>query len=193
MKTQYIVLTAIIILTLVIGLLFVFTNPTIKNNDLVNKIRDESYLDILVNLGNFSKDNYDESKLLSVSMQLAEKLGLLNESSGDNYIQYVSGSDLNLLIYELTGITIEAPIEIEDFYYLYDGENEYYYFRPVTPVNYTVKEIKSIKEKSLNYDIVCLLSMTEDLEEITVDNVEVSLTNMPKNNLIKYRVNEVKY
>lgn len=193
-KKNAIIFTSIVLIIL-IALMFILNNGnTIKDKSIINEFKDESNLDILINLGNFSESQYSDEKLLEVSMQLAEKLGLLNEYSDENnYIQYVTKDELHSIILELTGFTIEAPIEIEDFYYLYDSENEYYYYRPSTPSYFSIEEIKSIKKNGYNYDVLCSISKKEDLDVTTVENVQLSLTYEPSNLLVKYKVNDVFY
>lgn len=195
MKKQVIlVATIVIIIAIAIITFALVSGTTIKDENEINTIKDEAYLDILVNLGNYTKDNYDESKLLDVAMQIAEKKGLFNEFSGDAaYFEYVNKEDLHLIISELTGNVVEAPIEITDFYYLYDSENEYYYYRPSTPVYYSISKINSIKEKNSTYIINCNIGKTEDTEISEVENVEISVTYNEDNSLIKYRVNSIKY
>ena len=80
-KKATILFTSVILIILLI-LIFIFNNGnTIKDENVINTIRTESNLDILVNLGNYSTSEYSDEKLLDVSMQLANKLGLLNEYS----------------------------------------------------------------------------------------------------------------
>ena len=193
-KKATILFTSVILIILLI-LIFIFNNGnTIKDENVINTIRTESNLDILVNLGNYSTSEYSDEKLLDVSMQLANKLGLLNEYSDEsNYIQYVTKDELHSIIFELTGITIEAPIEIEDFYYLYDSENDYYYYRPATPTYFSINKIDLLEKNGSNYTITCSISKKEDLETTTIENVQISLTKMSNNSLVKYKVNEVCY
>ena len=191
-KKITIIITAIIIVMLIV-FSFIFNGlGNAKNEEEISKIRDESYLDIIVNLGDYSSTSYDDEKLLDVAMQLAEKLGLLNESNEDeNYVQYVNENDLHSIIYELTGNVIEAPIEIEDFYYLYDSEHGYYFYRPASPKYFQVKEISSVKEKGSTLNISCSIKKTEDYEELDLNNVKIKLTYMPENVFIKYRVDKI--
>lgn len=190
-KKHIIVLLAIFIIA--IGLIFAIANlGNIKDQETISKIKKDSYLDIIVNLGDYSSTSYDEERVLDVAMQLAENLGLLNESNeDDNYVQYVNANDVHSIIYELTGNVVEAPIEIEDFYYLYDSEHEYYFYRPALPAHFQVKEISSIKESGTTYNILCSIEKTEDYEAIDLNDVKVKLTYMPENALIKYKVDKI--
>lgn len=183
------------ILVIFIAIIFTLNNGnTIKDETAINNLKNEANLDILINLGNYSITNHSDEKLLDVSMQIASKLGLLNEYIDENnYIQYVTRDELHLIIFELTGLTIEAPIEIEDFYYLYDSENEYYYYRPSTPSYFSINKIHSLKKNGINYEVMCSISKSEDLDVTSFDNVLICLTYEPNNTLVKFKVNEISY
>lgn len=187
------IIVLLVIFVIAIGLVFAIAKlGNIKDQETISNIKKDSYLDIIVNLGDYSPTSYDEERLLDVAMQLAENLGLLNESNeDDNYVQYVNANDVHSIIYELTGNVVEAPIEIEDFYYLYDSEHEYYFYRPASPTYFQVKEISSIKENGTTYNILCSIAKTEDYEEINLNNVKVKLTYTPENALIKYKVDKI--
>ena len=186
-----IALCFIIIFTCII--LSINTTKEITSEYEIKTIKQDSNLDILVNLGDFSKDNYSERKLLDVAMLYAENLDLVNETNNESiYLQYVSKDDVHNLIYELTGITIEAPIEIDDFYYLYDSENSYYYFLGASPTYYKVSNIKNIKRNGNTFDINCSIEKIVDGELIIEDNVSIILNYISENSIIKYRVEEIK-
>lgn len=193
MKKRIIAYGAILLAIIVVILLITFSGSTTVNNELdLSTIKETFDLDLLVNLGNFDTKNYDESKLLDVAMQLAEKNNLLYEFSDETtFIQYVSREDLHSIIKDFTGITLESPIEIEDFYYLYDSENDYYFYRPASPSYFKVKEITSTKVNGDAYSIKCFI--TEDIanENVESEDVTLSITSMPNNNWIKYRVEKI--
>ncbi len=195
MKKQmiaYIAVLAVIIVAIVI-IVCMQTN-TVKSNSDLTKIKEDFNLDIIINLGNFSKSNYDESKLLDVAMQLAEKNNLFNEYTDEStYIQYVPREDLHSIIKDFTGIELESPIEIEDFYYLYDSENDYYYYRPASPSYYKVKDITSTKISGNNYEIKCFATENIDSEIIESSDIEISITIQPNNNWIKYKVTKINF
>lgn len=197
MKKQIIVVAIIAILAVLIAIIFATINGgTIKDENIINDIKEAAYLDIIVNLGDYTSSNYDEPMLLDVAMQIATEKGLKNEFSDADtgtYVEYVTKNDLHQIISELTGITIEAPIEITDFYYLYDSENEYYYCRPSTPSYYKIDDIESVKSSNSTYTIRCTLSKETDFELTTASNVEISITYMPDNQLVKYKVNRVSF
>ena len=164
MKKHVIIAIATIIVVAVIVAIVSLCGSKLTNEEILN-LKDSAKLDIIVNLEDYTSSNYDDSKLLDVAMQLANALGMVNTYSDDEtYIEYVSREDLHALINEFTGLTVEAPIEIEDFYYLYDSENDYYYYRPSTPSYYSVSTINSVKENNGSYSISCTVTKTEDTE-----------------------------
>ena len=117
----------------------------------------------------------------------------MNETNNESlYLQYVSKDDVHNIIYELTGISIEAPIEIDDFYYLYDSENSYYYYLGASPTNYKVSNIKSIKRNGNLYDINCSIEKIEDGELTLEENVSIILNYVSENSIIKYQVEKIK-
>ena len=186
------VISLILIIIIVIVLLFSNTTKEITSTAEIEVIKQDSNLNLLVNLGNFSKENYSESKLLDVAMQYASHLNLMNELNNENtYLQYVNKDDLHNLIFELTALQIEAPIEIDDFYYLYDSENSYYYYLGVPPVYYEISKINKIERNNNKYFINCSIKKSEDGEITTIDNVLITLNFLAENNIIKYQVEEI--
>lgn len=195
MKKKTLILAGVLAIVVAI-ILFVLlsSNTNIKDEQMQNTLKDELDLDIVINLGKYSSEEYDESKLLDVAMQLATKKGLLQEYNDENiYFEYVPKDDLHSIILDLTGITVEAPIEIEDFYYLYDSENEYYYYRPSTPSYYQIDQINSLKETKNGYEINCSIVKNIDTEVLKVEDVSIELTSKPENSIIKYMVNEISF
>ena len=125
-------------------------------------------------------------------MQYASKLNLINEqSTDDTYIQYVEKETLHNLIFELTGVKIDAPIEIEDFYYLYDSENEYYYYIGLPTSYYYVSNINSIERKNNTYFINCSIEKGNESEIEVFSNVSIVLNRITDNSLISYQVQSI--
>lgn len=183
-------------LLLIIMILLIFTlipsTKQITSSTEIEVIKQDSNLDILVNLNNFSKESYSEEKLLDVAMQYASKLNLINEqSTDDTYIQYVEKETLHNLIFELTGVKIDAPIEIEDFYYLYDSENEYYYYIGLPTSYYYVSNINSIERKNNTYFINCSIEKGNESEIEVFSNVSIVLNRITDNSLISYQVQSI--
>ena len=177
-------------------LLFVLLSNRSSINDIEKQLelKEAFELDTIVNLKNYTNIEYDEENLLDVAMQLAAKRGLLSEYEDETtYIQYVPKDDIHLIINELTGITVEAPIEIEDAYYLYDSENEYYYCWPSTLYYYNIGNIISVAKNSDTYEFVCTLEKNIDSEIEKIENVMIRVTEMPENTVIKYRIEEIKF
>ncbi|MBQ8298624.1 MAG: hypothetical protein IJX99_01955 [Clostridia bacterium] len=193
-KKNLILAGALTIIVAIILLMLLSSNTNIKDAQMQETLKNELDLDIIINLEKYSSEEYDESKLLDVAMQLATKKGLLQEYNDENtYFEYVSKDDLHSVILELTGITVEAPIEIEDFYYLYDSENEYYYCRPSTPSYYKIDQINSLKETKNGYEINCSIIKNVDTEVLKIEDVTIKLTTEPENTIIKYAIDEISF
>lgn len=185
---------SVALLAIIITSSFLLTNTSkkITNENEIELIKRNANLDTIINLENFSQNNYSEEKILDVAMQYATSLNLLSEKNiSDTYLQYISKDELHNLILELTNLNIEAPIEIEDFYYLYDSENEYYYCVGFSPAYYKISDIKSIKRNRHYYTIECSIEKNEDGEKITKDNVILKLEFKNDNKFIKYQVKEI--
>ena len=190
-KRKIIAITTLFVIAIV-AILLLGSNNIFKNDDEPNTFKEKSNLDIVINLGNYSKEYFDDSKLLEVSMLLAKEYGLVNKYSDDSsIIEYVNKEDLHNIMSELTGNTIEAPIEIEDFYYQYDSENDYYYFRPAVPNYYSVSKVTSIDKNGNNYRALCNASKNEDSEIAVINNIQLDFTYIPKNKYVKYQVNKI--
>ena len=190
------IILPLVTLVLIIGTLFFILslNQTkeITSNAEIEAIKQDANLDIIVNLGNFSIDSYSERKLLDVAMQYAMKLNLLHDESNDFfYFQYADEKTIHDLIFELTGKTIEKPIEIEDFYYLYNKENSFYYYLGASPSYYKVSNIKSIQKTNNKYLINCSIQKTEDGEISILEDVSITLNYISENKVIKYQVENI--
>lgn len=189
------ILPFITLIFIIIFIVIIFSSNTTKeitSNSEIEIIKQDSYLDILVNLSDFSAENYSESKLLDVAMQYADKLNLMNELKNDDiYVQYVNKDDLHNIILELTGIKIEAPIVIDDFYYLYDSENSYYYYLGVSPNYYSLSKINKIERTKNKYTLNCSIQKNEDGETYTIDDISIILNFIPNQNMVKYQVEEI--
>lgn len=174
MKKNTIVYLAVIVLLTAIISIFCFTKnkSQIKDTNEISEIVNNSNLELLLNLENFDEKNYSEEKLLIASMEYASKNGFMNETTEGMYIEYINKSELHDIIYELTNITVEAPIQIDDFYYVYDSENEYYYCVPISYPKYQITNINNIYQKDNIYTITCQAKKISDNEVIK----EVSIT-----------------
>ena len=195
MNKKHLIIGVTLVLFVAILLFVLLSNrSTINDIEKQLELKEAFELDTIVNLKNYTNIEYDEENLLDVAMQLAAKRGLLSEYEDETtYIQYVPKDDIHLIINELTGITVEAPIEIEDAYYLYDSENEYYYCWPSTISYYNVGNIISVTKNGDTYEFVCTLEKNIDSEIEKVENVMIRVTEMPDNTVVKYRIEEIKF
>lgn len=189
------ILPAFTLFLIVVITIFICLSSFKKNitsQEEIETIMQESHLDILINLGNFSKDSYSESMLLDVAMQYATAIGLaVEENLSDIYFQYVEKDTLHNLIAELTDIYIEAPIVIDDFYYLYDSENAYYYYLGSSPEYFKIFNINKIERNGEKILINCDISKNEDGEVTNINNVLIKMSLRPKNSFTKYRIDQI--
>lgn len=188
-KNTLIYLIALIIVVLIISLIcFISNKNEITNQDEINKFVSESNLEILLDLANFNLTEYSDKNLLEVAMRLAEKNGHMNESVEGDYIQYVNQSTLHELIFELTNINIEAPIQIEDFYYVYDSENEYYYCIPLDFAKFEISKINHVYVTDNIYTVECVATKTEEDEIIEEKTITTKLKYMPNGSYTNYQI-----
>ena len=195
MNKKHLIIGVTLILFVAIFLFILLSNSsTINDIEKQLELKETFNLDIIVNLKNYTSAEYNEENLLDVAMQLAAKKGLISEYDDEStYIQYVPKDDIHSIIQELTGITVEAPIEIEDAYYLYDSENEYYYCWPSTLYYYNVNNIISVNKNGNTYEFVCTIEKNIDSEIEKIENVTIKVTEIPENSIIKYQIEEIKF
>lgn len=192
MKKSSLIFILVIIAIAIISLFFLFQKNEIKDTNEINKIVTESNLDILLNLENFNETDHSYEKLLQVAMLLASEKGYMNESNTAHYLEYVTKADVHEIIYELTGVNIEAPIQIEDFYYQYDSENEYYYLLPTTPVLHEISTINHVYCNDNIYTIESTSAKSQDGEIVSKNSITTKLKLIETNSYIKYQVIEQK-
>lgn len=177
-----------ILIVLIASLMLSQNKNEIKDQSIINKIITDSNLELLINLGNFSNNNYSEEKILEVAMLYAENNGYLNETDETFYIQYINYLELHTLIKELTNITIEAPIQIEDFYYRYDSENEYYYSIGLEVPKYQISNINKVYKTDDNYIIEYTVTKTLDGEITEQKNVITELKQIKNSTYTNYQI-----
>ena len=192
MKKNVVIILAVVVLSIIIGLscFFILNNKDeIKDSAEIQDIVDNSNLEILLNFKNFTPSEFSESSLLEVSMLLADKLGYKSETESGDYIEFVSTADIHKIIKDLTDITIEAPIQIEDFIYRYDSENDYYYFVPLGDNSlYKISNINHVYKSDDIYTIECTANKTIDGENTDENTFITKLKFVENNNYIKYQI-----
>lgn len=157
----------------------------------IEQIKNDSYLNILLQIKTFDSLNISYEPLLEAAMRIAKELDLYETPEDGTYIEYVPRETIHELIYELSGIRIDKPIIIEDFYYLYDEENDYYYVVPIGSDWLELKDITSIFYNSTldQYSINCSgENSSEYAIKTTYPNIEVRLKYKASNNYIKYQL-----
>lgn len=203
MKKSVKVLVLVIALA-VIGVLSYFVynklNPdiskmpyeTVTNVEQFSNIVTDSFLDILIEAKEFdaSKINYEE--MLQISMRISRELDLLKEMSSEtNFYEYVPESTVHEMIFELTGKKVSNPIDIEDFYYLYNETEKYYYIVPVGTDWIHIDEVKEIRSVNSGeyYIITCSTRFSEDGYSFNdAGDITVTLKHCPQNKYIRYQL-----
>ncbi|MBO5143450.1 MAG: hypothetical protein J6C46_10780 [Clostridia bacterium] len=157
----------------------------------IEKIKNDSYLNILLQIKTFDNLNISYEPLLEAAMRIAGELNLYQVPDNGVYVEYVPRNVVHELIYELSGIRIEAPIIIEDFYYLYDEAGDYYYIVPIGSDWLELDTLSSIHYTSTsdNYIIKCsATNLTDYAIKTNYPDVEVRLKYKASNNYIKYQL-----
>lgn len=159
--------------------------------DMQDKIIEESYLNILVQIQAFDMLNVNYEPLLEAAMRLAASLGLVKTETEGIYLEYVPKDIVHEIIYELSGVRVKDPIIIDDFYYLYDAEKDYYYVVPIGANWMEIKKIKSITYSKSDAYIIkceCVLGNEDYGIETSFPNMEVMIKYKPSNKYIKYQL-----
>lgn len=183
----YIAISVIVVLVIISIILLRYKNEITDSNEVL-KIVSETNLESIIDLGNFEKNSYSEKDLLAVAMKFAEKNGYMNENSAGVYVEYVNKSDLHEIISELTGVAIDAPIQIEDFYYIYDSENEYYYNAGMEIPEYEISKVEHVYKDDDGYTIECSVIKMEDGEIIADNKIVTELKKNVDSSYANYQV-----
>lgn len=158
----------------------------------ISNIAADSFLDILIETKKYDSSKINYENMLKASMRIARELNLLKEMSSDtNFYEYVSADTIHSMIEELTGQKVPAPIDIEDFYYLYNKEDNYYYIVPVGTDWIHINEIKEVKNinDGKYYTITCSTAISDDgIASYDYGDVTVTLKYCPENKYIRYQL-----
>lgn len=191
---------ALIILILLGFICYILLNPNvekmpyeiIEDKNEISKIVTDSFLDILIEAKNYNDKEINYEDMLEATMRISRELNLFKELSTDtNFYEYVPENTIHSMISELTGKKVTSPIKIEDFYYLYNEENNYYYVVPVGTDWIHIENVKEVKktENGKYYTITCSTSFSEDgLSFYDSGDVKVTLKHCPENKYIRYQL-----
>ncbi len=161
-------------------------------DEMIEKIKEESYLNILLQIQSFDSLYANYEPLLEAAMRIASAQELVEVQMDGIYLEYVPRTVIHDIIFELSGMRIEEPIVIDDFYYLYDEEGDYYYIVPIGVSWLELEEINSItySKKDDQYIVKCSGSQgTEESGLIThYPNAEVRIKYKPNNKYVKYQL-----
>lgn len=186
-KTLIFIALPILFIILITALIMLNKNE-IKDPAEIKKIVSNSNLELLLNLGDFSKENYSSEKLLEVAMNFASQKNYLSETTEGELYEYVNKDETHSIIYALTGITIEAPIEIEDSLYVYDSENERYFLVPVNLSKYELTSIEHIYKNDDTYTIECSAQKKEDGEIVDIKKFVTVFEYIADNSYTNYQL-----
>lgn len=203
------VLILLVTLIIIISFVLIFTNKdsntsgnpsltskeekTVEVTDIeqINKIKEDSHLSTLLQVKTFDSLNVSRESLLEVAMRLAGIFNLYQVSEDDMYTTYVPKATIHDLIYELSGVRIDEPIIIEDFYYLYDEKEDYYYIIPSGSEWLDLTNISSIhySASSDQYIIKCSAESISDYGVKTIyPEIEIRLKYKASSSYIKYQL-----
>lgn len=191
MKKSVVVYLIVLVVVVALISLFAFSSGSkneVKEEKDISKIVEDSNLEILLNLENFASNMYSEEKLLQVAMMYAEKNGYMNENSEEGYMEYVNRGELHAIMKELTNIQVEAPIQIEDFYFVYDSESDYYYCIPVDYSVYQISKINHVYKTADGYTIECVATKTQDGEITSEKTFTTKLKMLEDGSYVNYQV-----
>ncbi|MBQ9267020.1 MAG: succinylglutamate desuccinylase/aspartoacylase family protein [Clostridia bacterium] len=189
-----IIVLVVIILIVAFGIFYLATDtlkPTETLSDLeASKLANEAYLDILIDMEQYDKDSVEKYRLLETAMRIARELDLVQSIEEPIYREYVPRETVHTIIQELTGITLEGPIVEEDFYYLYDDENDYYYIVPVGTDWIHLGKVKEAIKKGNLYTINCtgVVSDYNGGTDTVYDNMKVTLLKRDDYKYVKYQL-----
>ncbi len=165
-------------------------------DDKIAKLREEAFLDILLQIQSFDKYYINYEPLLEAAMRIAGASNLFETQNDGMYLEYVPRNIIHDIIFELSGTLVEEPIEIDDFYYLYDKEGDYYFVVPVGVYWVYLDQITSAQysSKSDEYIITCSGKVGSEESGITTTypNMEIKLKYKPNNKYVKYQLTGMK-
>ena len=190
---KYIVLV-ITLLLIELGVVYFSTDvfkPVKELSEMeTSKLSNEAYLDILVNIKNFNKEKFDNEKILEAAMRIARELELVKYVETPVYVEYVPRETVHKIIEELTGVKPEQAIEIEDFYYMYDRENDYYYIVPIGTDWIHIGNLKNAFEKGNTYEVNCTAEETDYSGTVlaTYESVKINLKKRSNQKYVKYQL-----
>ena len=160
--------------------------------DKIEKIKEEAYLDVLLQIQSFDALYANYEPLLEAAMRIASMQGLMQTNTDGVYLEYVPRDVVHDIIFELSGVRVEEPIVIDDFYYLYDQEGDYYYIVPIGVNWMQLIEINKMQYSKQDDQYIIDCSAREGSEEsgviTTYPNVELKIKYKPNNKYVKYQL-----
>lgn len=202
------ILILVVILTLLVASsYFIYSklNPNINempykivtDKEQISDIVTDSFLDILIEIKNYNSSEINYEDMLKATMRISRELNLLQVMSTDNnFYEYVPQNTIHSMITELTDKKVSKPINIEDFYYLYNEENQYYYVVPVGTDWIHINEIKEVRNINNGeyFVITCSTCVSDDgISSYDSGDITATLKYCPKNKYIRYQLVNMKH
>ncbi len=160
--------------------------------EIAKKIKEEADLSILLQIKSFDSFNVNYETLLEAAMRIAEKQGLYQTPEEGAYAEYVPRSTIHDIIFELTGLRVQNPIVIDDFFYAYKEDEDYYYVVPLGANWMELNEIASITytKSTDQYTVHCSgQEGTEDYGMVfSYPDIVIKLKYKASNKYIKYQL-----
>jgi hypothetical protein len=167
-------------------------NAVEVTDEMVNNIKNDSYLNILVQIKTFDNLNVNYEPLLEAAMRIASEQNLMQTPEEGIYVEYVPRDIIHNIIFELSGIRIQDPIIIDDFYYLYSEEGDYYYVVPIGANWLQLRNVNSISyiKDGDQYVVKCsAYGGSEDVGGYEMyENMELRMKYKPANKYVKYQL-----
>lgn len=200
-----VLVVTIAVLALVTFFIFNILNPNVEklpyvvitDKSEISKIVTDSFLDILVEGKNYSSSEINYEEMLKATMRISRELNLLKEMSTEtNFYEYVPENTIHTMISELTDKKVSNPIKVEDFYYLYNETEKYYYVVPVGTdwihIN-DIKEVRNVNDGEY-YTVICSVCISEDgITTYNIGDVTTTLKHCPENKYIRYQLVNMEY
>lgn len=202
-KTLKILIVIFLSIILCLGGYFLYKNTSKSIDDLPyeiitnetekSKIATDAFLDIIIQIQKYNSLNANIDVMLEPAMRIAGNLGKVQSSTENGYLEYVPANTIHTIINDLTGKTVQKPIQIEDFYYLYDQEKDYYYIVPLGAdwLHYdNIKEVRKI-DGGKYYKITCSASCTIGYDSgttLSYGEIVVTYKYCPENTYARYQL-----
>ena len=192
LTNKKIIVVIFLLLLCIVAMLFIPKEEKLTEED-INKIIKDSYLDILVDMGTYSKEEPHNQIVQEAAMRIACELNLKQFDETKSNYEYVTNDNIKKIVSELTGTKLETPITVDyhKYYYPYNEELDVYEIIPMGTDWIHLGEIRSIEKDGNIYKLDCIAKLQEGDYYSYIDSVKIELEYKPKNEVIKYQINSI--